>query len=112
MIEHVDVLMTRLPSADGEFVELEDDKGRGLGPENGAEWVERENGLVALRIPATIFGPRPIQPGDLVERIGYDLDDREVIAVGRDWLTLDIGGETERLPKDNYRTTVPVDGVL
>lgn len=55
----------------------------------------------------------PIQPGDLVEKIGTDLDPREVISVGRDFLTLDIlGSETERLPLDNYRTVVPADGAI
>lgn len=56
----------------------------------------------------------PIQPGDLVDRpAAPELDDREVVAVGRDWLTLDImGKETKRLPKINYRTTVPAEGSL
>lgn len=53
------------------------------------------------------------QPGDLVERIDSDLDFREVVSVGRDWLTLDLlGKESPQLPKDNYRTVVPAEGVL
>lgn len=54
----------------------------------------------------------PIQPGDLVEHRTRDLDPREVVAIGRDWLTLDIGGETPRIPKDNYRVYRAADGVL
>lgn len=55
----------------------------------------------------------PIMPGCLVERIDMDLDPREVVSIGRDWLTLDIlGEETERLPMDNYRAVVPADGRL
>jgi hypothetical protein len=47
--------------------------------------------------------PRPIRPGDLVERRDSDLDPREVVSVGRDWLTLDLlGKESPRLPLDNY----------
>lgn len=55
---------------------------------------------------------RGIQPGDWVERIGHDLDPREVIAVGLDWLALDFGEDyakdahTRHLPKDNYRVTM------
>lgn len=51
MTEYVYVVMTRLPHADGEFVELEDEQGRGVGSNRGIEWVERPDGLVALRIP-------------------------------------------------------------
>lgn len=56
--------------------------------------------------------PAPIQPGDLVEHATKDLDPREVVAVGRDWLTLDIGGETTRIPKDNYRVYSRTEGAL
>lgn len=56
---------------------------------------------------------REIHPGDLVEKIGSDLDAREVISVGRDFITIDIlGRESPRLPKDNYRTVVPAEGRL
>lgn len=45
-----------------------------------------------------------IRPGDLVVPIDRDLDSRQVVAVGIDWLTLDIfGTETQRLPLSNYR---------
>lgn len=57
--EYIDVVMTTLPSAGGEFVELEDDKGHGIGPSGGAEWVELPtvNGvsMVALRIKPEVF---------------------------------------------------------
>ncbi len=56
---------------------------------------------------------RPMQPGDLVEKRNADLDPREVVSVGRDFITLDIlGEETVRVPKDNYRVVVPAEGVL
>jgi hypothetical protein len=57
---------------------------------------------------------RPIRPGDLVEhRTKTHLDPREVVSVGRDFLTLDIlGAETERLPLDNYCTVVPCEGSI
>lgn len=55
----------------------------------------------------------PIQPGDLVEHREKDLDPREVIAIGVDWLTLDIAGsESPRLPKDNYKVLRPRGEVL
>ena len=55
----------------------------------------------------------PILPGCLVERIDTGLDAREVVSIGRDWLTLDImGTETQRLPIDNYRAVEPADGRL
>lgn len=52
-----------------------------------------------------------IEPGDLVEKIDTDLDPREVVSVGRDFITIDIlGKESPRLPKDNYRVVVKNDG--
>jgi hypothetical protein len=54
-----------------------------------------------------------IQPGDLVEHAFRDLDPREVVSIGRDFLTLDIlGEETPRLPKDNYRVVADAEGSL
>lgn len=52
---------------------------------------------------------RGIQPGDWVEHTSRDLDPREVLAVGLDWLSLDFGEDdvaialARRVPKDNYR---------
>lgn len=47
--KYFDVVMTRLPSAKGEFVELEDENERGVGKPR-AEWIARPHGLWALRI--------------------------------------------------------------
>jgi hypothetical protein len=51
-----------------------------------------------------------IQPGDWVEHRERDLDPREVIAVGLDWIVLDFGSIDRddpsgwtRLPMDNYQ---------
>lgn len=70
--------------------------------------------ISAFEITSAATAVRAIQPGDLVERVGnLGLDDREVVSVGRDFLTLDVlGTETARLPKDNYRTTVPAEGSM
>ena len=98
-MDDVYVVMTRLPGPDGDFVELEDANGLHPTGAKGFEWVDRPNGLVALRIPRVLA----IRPGDLVERRDSDLDPREVVSVGRDWLTLDLlGKESPRLPLDNY----------
>jgi hypothetical protein len=54
-----------------------------------------------------------IEPGDLVEHIDKDLDPREVVALGRDWLVLDIlGRESPRLPRANYRVSTKRRGVF
>lgn len=46
---YVDVVMNVLPGHGGDFVELEDEHGAGLGPPE-AEWLPREDGTFALRI--------------------------------------------------------------
>ena len=73
-------------------------------------WIEKRDGVHTLCIDdhsetLVIDGQaRDITPGDWVEAIDRDLDARQVVAVGIDWLTLDIHGmETIRLPLDNYR---------
>lgn len=56
---------------------------------------------------------RDFRPGDLAEHSEKELDPREVVAVGRDWITLDIfGTETERLPRDNYTVYTEAEGAL
>lgn len=55
MTQYVDVVMSVLPHHDGEFIELEDDQGRGLGPMHGAFWIEDEQGYYRLRIPLSLF---------------------------------------------------------
>lgn len=72
-----------------------------------------EADVSAFTITGAVETPRPIRPGDLVAHRYRDLDPREVVSVGRDFLTLDIlGRETERLPLDNYVLDTPADGVL
>jgi len=72
-----------------------------------------EADISAVHITSMHEVRRPIRPGDMVERLGTELDAREVLSVGRDWLTLDLlGQESPRLPLDNYRTIVPADGSL
>ena len=51
MSKYIDFVMTVLPGPEGEFVELEDDQGHGL---NLGEWVKRDDGLFALRIPLPV----------------------------------------------------------
>lgn len=68
-----------------------------------------------LNVRFTNVKEAPIQPGDLVEHRTRDLDPREVIATGRDWIALDFGREDDvytRLPRDNYRVDVRAEGVL
>lgn len=69
----------------------------------GAEGHRVEAGLAAV----LALVPEPgIQPGDWVEHRTKDLDPREVLVVGLDWLVLDFGMANEdgsRVPKDNYR---------
>lgn len=72
-----------------------------------------EADVSAFTMLTAVETPRPIRPGDLVVPRFRDLDPREVVSVGRDFLTLDIlGTETERLPLDNYVLDTPADGVL
>lgn len=47
----VRVLMARLPSANGEFIETHDHKDRGIGPDHGLYWNQREDGFYELVIP-------------------------------------------------------------
>lgn len=51
--DYVDVVLTRPPGPDSDFVELEDPQGRGLGASSGAEWVDRGDGFAVLRIPVS-----------------------------------------------------------
>jgi hypothetical protein len=53
MADYIDVVMTVGPHADGEFVELEDDQGRGVGPDAGIEWIRpsTDDPYWRLRIP-------------------------------------------------------------
>jgi hypothetical protein len=53
--EYIDVVMTVLPHHDGEFVETEDDKGRGVGRNLGIDWVDTGDGYHRLRIPKSAF---------------------------------------------------------
>lgn len=80
---------------------------------NQSELDAIEADISAIDIVDAREAHREIQPGDLVEHIYQDLDPREVVVVGRDFLTLDIlGKESGHLPKDNYRTAVPAEGRL
>lgn len=54
MTEYIDVLMTKLPGPDGEFVETEDDQGRGVGSDHGLHWV-KDGDMYRLRIPRAAF---------------------------------------------------------
>lgn len=71
-------------------------------------------GQIALLSNLERKGRLGVRPGDLVEKIdNLELDSREVLSVGRDWLTLDLlGTESPRLPLDNYRTSTPAEGRL
>lgn len=55
--EYIDVVMTCSPYADGEFVETEDDQGKGVGSDHGITWVAPtdDDPYWRLRIPATAF---------------------------------------------------------
>lgn len=67
-----------------------------------------------------LYRGRQIRPGDMVShRTKPDLDSREVVAVGLDWIILDFGSGAEasllnmtRLPSDNYVIDVPAEGAL
>lgn len=48
---YLDVVMTVLPHPEGEFVELEDDKGRGVYHDYGVQWVTSHDEYARLRIP-------------------------------------------------------------
>jgi hypothetical protein len=53
--KYVDIVFDKLPGPDGcRFIEVEDSDGRGI---SLGEWVERPDGLAALRIP----DPRPVE---------------------------------------------------
>jgi hypothetical protein len=103
---HLDVVFDGAPGPEGpRFIEVEDEQGASV---SAGSWVDRGDGTWALRLE------RPILPGDLVEhRSKPELDEREVVSVGRDFLTLNLlGRESTRLPLDNYRVTRPREGVL
>jgi hypothetical protein len=54
------VVMTQAPSPEGEFVELEDERGCGVGLESGIHWQQEEDGYWLLG---------PFAPADEIERL-------------------------------------------
>lgn len=50
----LDVVMTTLPHAHGEFVELEDEHGRSVGTSSGIDWIDQGD-TWALRIPKVLL---------------------------------------------------------
>ena len=49
MEKYIDVVLTRGPGSDSDFVELEDEHGRSIGAPK-AEWINRDDGWTVLRI--------------------------------------------------------------
>lgn len=47
MSKHINIVLSRPPGPDSDFIECEDDSGCGVG---GGEWIRRADGYWALRI--------------------------------------------------------------
>lgn len=63
------VVMARSPGPDGDFVELEDQDGRGVGPESGVDW--RQEGALWLLGP---FGPSKLTEAQVRSVLGRFCD--------------------------------------
>ncbi|TDW95370.1 MULTISPECIES: hypothetical protein [Kribbella] len=60
-VQAINVIFDGPPAPDaGRFVEVEDDRGRSL---SIGEWIERPDGLWALRIPGVLAPPQPEREG-------------------------------------------------
>ncbi len=60
-MKYLDVVMTRLPGPESDFIELEDENCRGVGKPH--EWVHRADGHYALRIYLDAPAPEPLKTG-------------------------------------------------
>jgi len=47
-VTYIDIVLARGPGPESDFVEIEDSEGRSI---RMGEWIDRDDGLVSLRIP-------------------------------------------------------------